>query len=291
MINTPEWLAKFLHEWQATDQPIEQRGGVLPLGVYQDGSVHLAWPEMSGIPAWNRLQDMGSPDITSDPEGVATMAGDAFNVAGAAAFGGFAAPRPRNALAANEAPRGIKANGVGDSGTEFSKGLSLEGGRGEFVPKSGSAMAARLSRLFESDPEARYVLDQEVARRKAGGHTPFRYEILDQSGLPQGIAKGSVIGNTMYFDWFGGSLAKPTELGLSGVRQLREQVRKDFPDVTNFTGFRVSGAKKRTDNPTQAVHIDANPYTAVPLGLAPDAFDEDPRQQTQWNALARPRAR
>lgn len=46
-------------QYQATEQPIQQRGTILPLGIYEDGSAHLAWPGliMDGIEGWGNLQD------------------------------------------------------------------------------------------------------------------------------------------------------------------------------------------------------------------------------------------
>ena len=39
-----------MNEWEATKQPLKQRGSVLPLGEYEDGSVHMAVPGMLEAP-------------------------------------------------------------------------------------------------------------------------------------------------------------------------------------------------------------------------------------------------
>lgn len=105
-IYDPTSLARFLMgEWEATDQPLAGANpNVIPLGDYADGSVHMAWPEFSGVPAFKRMAERGPVWDASSPEGQA-HALDALGVGGSLALGGIGASgvsqTPRNALMAN----------------------------------------------------------------------------------------------------------------------------------------------------------------------------------------------
>ena len=135
----PKRLARlFLDEWQDTEQPIQQRGTILPLGIYEDGSAHLAVPGLinDGIEGWNALWDDAQAARegaypTFDEEQGKRSAGNSLMAAGLAATGGLAAGAagglPDNALASNamrgwgdrapaavnaledQAPKGIRA--------------------------------------------------------------------------------------------------------------------------------------------------------------------------------------
>ena len=77
------------------------------------------------------------------------------------------------------------------------------------------------------------------------GAKNFDYEIT-KDGKPTGMyAHGYVSGDTAHIDWLGDLdfESGPNALGISGIKQLREALRKDFPNVKNFTGERVSGAR------------------------------------------------
>lgn len=97
-------------EYQATQQPIQERGFIAPLGVYEDGSVHAAWPEILAGPvnAFSRQIDRSNTNITSEDDAGnfydesgnvvgnrytqdLNMAQDAFNIAGSATTGGLSA--------------------------------------------------------------------------------------------------------------------------------------------------------------------------------------------------------
>jgi len=109
----PKRLARlFLDEWQDTEQPIQQRGTILPLGIYEDGSAHLAVPGLinDGIEGWNALWDDAQAARegaypTFDEEQGKRSAGNSLMAAGLAATGGLAAGAagglPDNALASN----------------------------------------------------------------------------------------------------------------------------------------------------------------------------------------------
>jgi hypothetical protein len=89
-----------------------------------------------------------------------------------------------------------------------------------------------------------YSLSQNIApplpeNAPSSSGTPFHYKIF-KDGEELGYAHGNVRGgvatvNNIY--------TNEDTLGVSGLRQLREQVRQDFPKVTNFEGYRISGAR------------------------------------------------
>lgn len=137
--------------------------------------------------------------------------------------------------------------------------IRLEGG--PLSEAEGSVARGRLKHFAQS------VIDQYETWREAGGDAEYRQMLLDQrredneqnlkdySGVPfhydiigpDGKAVGSgvegvVLGRTMVIDWIGG-YGHENSLGIRVLKQLREQVRKDFPKVDTFAGYRVSGAR------------------------------------------------
>lgn len=104
--------------------------------------------------------------------------------------------------------------------------------------------------------EADNNLHINLQAKRAGGTEPFYYDIRNPDGTEFGNARGSVVGDTMNFEWLGGPDGA-NALGVSGVRALREQVRNDFPGVSKFTGHRVSGARDKANahNRTQIVEL------------------------------------
>jgi hypothetical protein len=90
-----------------------------------------------------------------------------------------------------------------------------------------------------------YSLSQNIAPPApadvpSSSGTPFHYKIFND-GQEIGYAHGNVKGgtatvNNIYTD-------EGTSLGVSGLKSLRQQVRQDFPKVTNFEGYRISGAR------------------------------------------------
>jgi hypothetical protein len=89
-----------------------------------------------------------------------------------------------------------------------------------------------------------YSLSQNIAppapdNAPVTAGTPFHYKIFkdgEELGYAHGNVKGGVATvNNIYTD--------TDSLGVQGLRQLREQVRQDFPKVTNFEGYRISGPR------------------------------------------------
>jgi hypothetical protein len=89
-----------------------------------------------------------------------------------------------------------------------------------------------------------YSLSQNIApplpdNAPATSGTPFHYRIY-RDGEELGYVHGSVKGgtatvNNIYTD--------EDSLGVQGLKSLRQQVRRDFPKVTTFEGYRISGAR------------------------------------------------
>ena len=73
---------------------VVQRAGMLPFAIYDNGQSGLAFPGFVAEPvqSFNRMLENGY--TPGDTQGVE----DAFNVAGAAMMGGYAAPKPRNSV-------------------------------------------------------------------------------------------------------------------------------------------------------------------------------------------------
>jgi hypothetical protein len=89
-----------------------------------------------------------------------------------------------------------------------------------------------------------YSLSQNIASPApaddpATAGTPFHYKIYkdgEELGYAHGTVKrGTATVNNIYTD--------ENSLGVQGLKQLREVVRQDFPRVTNFEGYRISGAR------------------------------------------------
>lgn len=75
-----------LGEWNKTEQPLKERGSVLPIGEYEDGSVGLAWPALLNTP-YEALRNFGSHGYGEDA--VPYNARQAFDAAGLAMTGGL----------------------------------------------------------------------------------------------------------------------------------------------------------------------------------------------------------
>lgn len=90
----------------------------------------------------------------------------------------------------------------------------------------------------------------------------FSYRITSNGADTPLSVRGNVSGDEAYIQWMGdwnNKSGNTNSLGVGGLRALREQIRKDYPNVTRFRGDRISGA-----NPDrmQSVAMHANPDTA-----------------------------
>jgi len=124
---------------------------------------------------------------------------------------------------------------------------------------------------YVPNPNARYTLSENFI---SDPYTPnsFAYDILDR-GSPVGKVGGDVRGHTANINWIGRSRAgsdldanmmrplppeatifdnplplppapvRANTMGPAAMRFLRDEFRRDFPDVVTFTGHRISGAR------------------------------------------------
>lgn len=67
--------------------------------------------------------------------------------------------------------------------------------------------------------------------------------ILYHEGVPVAKATGAISGNTATLGMIKASEGRNT-LGIEALRQWRELMRKQYPEVTNFEGRRMSGTRK-----------------------------------------------
>jgi hypothetical protein len=102
-----------------------------------------------------------------------------------------------------------------------------------------AAPGAPVPRSEEGFSLSQNMASPAPADAPATAGTPFHYQIF-KDGEHIGYAHGNVKGgtatvNNIYTD--------EDTLGLSGLKTLREHVRQDFPNVTNFEGYRIGGAR------------------------------------------------
>ena len=113
-----------------------------------------------------------------------------------------------------------------------------------------------------------------------GGRNLFHYTI-NQDSRPIGHALGRIVdrdGRSVAYISHIFTGGGPDSLGVAGLRALREQVRQDFPNVTQFEGHRISGARAlHGNNARQAVEMPAHVGAVPVLPFPPqpqDMFDQ-----------------
>jgi hypothetical protein len=111
-----------IDEAKKTEQPLVERGTVLPLGTYEDGTTSFAWPGLIAAP-FEGMANFGRYGYDS-PEAIADNARSAFDVAGGAMTGGLGV-----GLAG-----GMADNALGSAGAKIT-GNALE--RSNVRPPSG----------------------------------------------------------------------------------------------------------------------------------------------------------
>lgn len=224
---------------------VVDRATFLPIGQYEDGSLTLAWPGFLKD-AWEGAQrsflDAAGAPVPDAPLGTRWSGDlDAFNAASLAPIAGV----------------GMRAAGL--------------------AGEAAVAKARPARPLYDLMPDT-------------AGQNEFSYRIF-RDGRDAGMeARGTINGPEAFIDWIGpkmrngddaesilsdlatarGSQDNINSLGVSGLRALREALRRDFPDVKVFSGERISGA-----NPDrwQSVPIAANPSTAALPSLGMSGLD------------------
>lgn len=79
--------------------------------------------------------------------------------------------------------------------------------------------------------------------KNIGDGNDFHY-VLYRDGKHIGETNGTVSGDKAFIDWIGdGPTRGANSIGISGVKSLREQMRRDYPDVKIFEGHRVTGSR------------------------------------------------
>lgn len=125
-----------------------ERNNVFPVGLYSDGVVRPAWPELSGLPGFERAQHQldaeGIPG-PDDQEAIERLAIDGLGASGGAVTGG---------LALTALGRGVPENAVGAFG-----GRLFGRGKVDQSPVKPQSPAATLKTLDDQIAEARQVLD------------------------------------------------------------------------------------------------------------------------------------
>ena len=84
-INQNALLDLAMKAWDSTKQPLRSRATLLPLGEYEDGSVHPAWPGLLAAP-FEGMANFGRLGYDS-PEAIEDNARSAFDIAGGAMTG------------------------------------------------------------------------------------------------------------------------------------------------------------------------------------------------------------
>lgn len=118
-------------------------------------------------------------------------------------------------------------------------------------------------------------LDLVRRKRDLDEHYPntFIYDIHRDGRKTDGTLIGNVNGDTADIKWMGGGA--PNELGISGLKQLREAFRRDYPNVKHFTGDRVSGARSNGDEAVkQSVTLLSDQSRASVPGTVVNAQEE-----------------
>lgn len=109
-VNQNALLDLAMKAWDSTKQPLRSRATILPLGEYEDGSVHPAWPGLLAAP-FEGMANFGRGGYDS-PEAVADNARHAFDVAGGAMTGslatGLAGGLADNAVVATGKPTAVR---------------------------------------------------------------------------------------------------------------------------------------------------------------------------------------
>jgi hypothetical protein len=295
--------------WQAFD---EEAGGFDFIKALQEAgydSVKLRDVSSGDVANTNSWAVFDPRNIRSTNAAFDPAKSDSANLLAANAKSGAAVPLLQNALerAQPQGIRGLRLERAGDFSERtpdytpmelramlaattprmakemVSDGLSVYRRAREYGASFPEALEDAFLTAKDVKREALESWSEQMADAKKGPSTKFSYNILDDAGNNLGDARGEVFGDTMFFDWLGG---RPygddaNTIGVRGVRALREQVRADFPNVKNFQGLRVSGARSGklldADNSAmQSVYIPANAPTASAIPLAGEAQDTDP---------------
>lgn len=156
---------------------------------------------------------------------------------------------PEDSFILTTAP--LLAGGVGGAGKAagmMAKAGSRQGAAGALSLKNGYIQKdLPITDSYELEHIIRRLPPEERAALEANPNAVY-HEFAYELG-PDANTTGVVIGKTAWFDWFGKETGGQFEraantVGRKGLFEMREQFRKDFPEVEWFMGKRVSGARK-----------------------------------------------
>jgi hypothetical protein len=137
MILLQDIARRAFEEWDRTKQPLKQRGTILPLGEYEDGSVHPAWPGILAAPV-EGLMNFGRYGYDSE-EALRDNAAHAFDAAGGVVTGG---------LATTLVGRGVPANALSGAGGKAPLAVqAAEGSASNPIP--GVTFSSNRGNLFD----------------------------------------------------------------------------------------------------------------------------------------------
>lgn len=205
----------------------------------------------NAVTATNRLPFSEEPAVTDAEAGV-MLSPLVFSGGAGLATGHFAG----NALRAG-------ARAMADTGRKAAPVITLSRNKTEenallrerlAGARAGTSLYSRSALNEGRFGDVPGIISDQLARKadiRKDAPNNFNYNI-DKDGAPFGSLQGYVDGDTAKVRWLGShrwddgdrSYLDANALGVSGIRQLREQFRKDFPDVVNFEGNRISGARQ-----------------------------------------------
>ena len=264
------------------------RAAMLPYAEYDDGSYALGttYPQM--VPdTWNAMQKLGRAAQSMfgaeyAPQDVMPTAQDVNLLSALVMTGGIGAGlagRSARAVSGHpqaqvEASRLLPSNAVGWENApdwmvrayatpQEAKGILAQRGvrDNDISPAPTSKAPAQYSLV-------RHALDDEDPQA-------FTYTITRDGADTGMVATGRVDGRDAHISWMGDkrfasgeqtviNSADANALGVGTLKQLREAIRADFPQVNRFTGTRVSGSRFGRE---QSVTMYANAPDAAPAGL------------------------
>lgn len=198
---------------------VVQRHGLLPLGTYDNGRTGLAFPGFVAEPvqSFNRLLQNGY--TPGDTQGVE----DAFNVAGAAMMGGFAAPKPRNVVgSAGGELKGAALGAIPDTpGIRAYHGSKGEIAGGVFDP----AHSRDFGTHFGTQDQANYFGRMRGGREGGGAVYPVDLRFQNPLEIPH------------VFGWKPDNVAKAAEQARPSLQGLSDDVQRAADTARQAPGF------------------------------------------------------
>lgn len=120
-------------------------------------------------------------------------------------------------------------------------------------PVDNVRAASKLEPLFDKGEEKKLRLEREADTGEAPTEANYhKYNLIDEKGKPVGKLDFDVNkdGKSIFIGGIEGTGGLGSgDFGPTLIRSLLEQVRRDFPDVEEIEGYRVSGARDKAGQP------------------------------------------